>query len=86
MTLSLGYREADDTFYGQLWGDSGGPTAGWAAVLKLKDDGTAVLEPRSFAGWIHDIEFYEDVPYMVFGGLVLIGPMLETRNSEYRHW
>jgi hypothetical protein len=35
----------------------------------MSDDGTAVLEPRSIAGWIHDIEFHEDVPYAVFGGL-----------------
>ena len=70
MTLSLGYREADDTFYGQLWGNLDGPDGGQGGgIVKLKDDGTAVLEPRSFAGWIHDIEFYEDVPYAVFGGV-----------------
>ena len=70
MTLSLGYRESDATFYGQLWSNVDGPNGEQGGgIIQMSDDGTATISPRSFAGWIHDIEFYEDVPYAVFGGL-----------------
>lgn len=81
LTLSLGYRESDGRFYGQLWSNIDGPDGGkGGGIIKISDDGTAELYPRSFAGWIHDIEFYEDVPYAVFGGLNQDPPLSNGGN------